>query len=436
LVIRGARQVGKTFMVREFAGEFKNYVEINLETESAIVQYFKSNDPKEIIQLLSLHYNTVIVPGQTLLFFDEIQTAPELFAKLRYFYELLPDLHVIAAGSLLEFILENHEFSMPVGRIEYLHLGPMKFNEFLLSIGEEKLLDFIGNFSLGETMPLPIHQKLVALYKTFIVVGGMPQSIKAFLDNKSFIDSDRIKVSILSTYADDFRKYGKRINHELLAMVFKAVPSLVGHKVKYSSISKDSRSAEVASALNKLFLSKICSPVYHSSARGIPLGAGRKDKVFKPLFLDVGLLCSALGLTMANINTLDEVSLVNSGEISEQFAGQHLLHRKDFYFEPELFYWNRENPGSNAEVDYVIAHGPIIVPIEVKSGQTGTLKSLHLFVNERALHTGVRLNLDVPSMVRCTGALPNGERYDYNLVSLPCYMVAEIDRLLDALPGL
>jgi len=192
LVIRGARQVGKTFMVREFAGEFKNYVEINLETESAIVQYFKSNDPKEIIQLLSLHYNTVIVPGQTLLFFDEIQTAPELFAKLRYFYELLPDLHVIAAGSLLEFILENHEFSMPVGRIEYLHLGPMKFNEFLLSIGEEKLLDFIGNFSLGETMPLPIHQKLVALYKTFIVVGGMPQSIKAFLDNKSFIDSDRI----------------------------------------------------------------------------------------------------------------------------------------------------------------------------------------------------------------------------------------------------
>jgi len=396
-----------------------------------ILSYFKSTDPKEIVELLALHFNTTIIPGKTLLFFDEIQAAPGLFAKLRYFYELMPGLHVIAAGSLLEFILKEHEFSMPVGRIEYLHLGPMNFAEYLLSTDNDKLLDFIKNYSLRDTFPQPIHQKLVSLYKTYLVVGGMPESIKSYLDKRSFVDSDRIKMNILSTYVDDFSKYGKRINRELLTTVFKAVPSLIGNKVKYSTISKDHRSAEIATVLNRLFLSKICYPIYHSSAQGIPLGAGRNNKVFKLLFLDVGLMCSALGLSMAHISKLDDVSLVNKGDISEQYVGQHLLYRKNFYYEPELYYWNRENPGSNAEVDYVIAHGPVIVPVEVKAGKTGTLKSLHLFVRERALKTGVRINLDIPSVVRCAGALPNGDRYDYNLISIPCYLISELDRFLD-----
>ena len=430
LVIRGARQVGKTFLVRDFAHEFKNYLEINLETDIQILSYFKSSDPKEIINLLSLHNNTDIIPGQTLLFFDEIQAAPEIFAKLRYFYELMPDLHVIAAGSLLEFILEEHEFSMPVGRIEYLHLGPMNFSEFLLATGNEKLLDFIRNFRLPDMVHPPIHQKLISLYKAFLVIGGMPESIKSYLDNMSFIDSDRIKANILSTHMDDFNKYRKRASHALLATAFRSIPSLVGHKVKYSTISKDHRSSEVAAALNLLALSKICYAVHHTSAQGIPLGAGCNEKVFKLLFLDVGLMCSLLGLTMAHISNVDEISLVNKGELSEQYVGQHLLYRKDYYSEPELFYWSRENPNSNAEVDFVIAHGPTIVPVEVKAGKTGTLKSLHLFVLERSLATGVRINLDIPSMVRSTGSLPNGDRYNYNLISIPCYMISELDRFL------
>jgi uncharacterized protein len=430
LVIRGARQVGKTFLVRDFAHEFQNYLEINLETDIQILSYFKSSDPKEIINLLSLHYNTDIVPGTTLLFFDEIQAAPELFAKLRYFYELMPALHVIAAASLLEFILEEHAFSMPVGRIEYMHLGPMTFSEFLLSTGNEKLLDFIRNYSLTDTVPLPIHQKLISLYKVFLVVGGMPESIKSYLNDRSFMDSDRIKTNILSTYMDDFNKYKKRVNHALLTTAFKSIPSLVGHKVKYSTISKDHRSAEVAAALTRLALSRICYLVHHSSAQGIPLGAGRNEKVFKLLFLDVGLMCSALGLTMANIDNLDEVSLVNKGELSEQYVGQHLLYRRDCFYEPELFYWNREVPGSNAEVDFVIAHGPTIIPVEVKAGKTGALKSLHLFVRERSLAVGVRINLDIPTTLRCAGALPNGDRYDYNLISIPCYMISELDRFV------
>jgi uncharacterized protein len=431
LVIRGARQVGKTFLVRDLAHEFQNYLEINLETDSNILAYFKSSDPKEINNLLSLHYSTDIIPGKTLLFFDEIQAAPELFAKLRYFYERMPELHVVAAGSLLEFILEEHEFSMPVGRIEYLHLGPMSFCEFLLATDNRKLLDFLRNFSLGESLPEPIHAKSVSLYKTYLVVGGMPESIKAYLTEGSFADSDRIKANILATYVDDFNKYRKRINHALLTTVFKSIPSMIGCKVKYSAISRDHRSAEVSGALNRLILSKICFPVYHTAARGIPLGAGRNEKTFKLLFLDVGLMCSSLGLTMADLSSLDDVSLVNKGELSEQFVGQHLLYRKEYYHEPELYYWNRESPGSNAEVDYVIAHGTVIVPVEVKAGKTGTLRSLHLFVSERSLTTAVRINLDVPSLVRSSGALPTGSRYDYSLISLPAYMVGELDRILD-----
>jgi uncharacterized protein len=430
LVIRGARQVGKTFLVRNFARNFQNYVEINLEIDAKIVSYFNSFDPKEIINLLSLHFNTSIIPGQTLLFFDEIQAAPGLFAKLRYFYEQLPELHVVAAGSLLEFILEDHAFSMPVGRIEYLHLGPMSFDEFLLATDNEKLLNFIRNFKLNEIVPTPLHEKLVSLYKAFIAIGGMPESIKAYLADKSFLDSDRIKTNILSTYMDDFNKYGKRINYPLLITVFKSIPSLVGHKVKYSTISRDHRSAEIAAALDRLALSKICYAVHHSSARGIPLGAGKSDKIFKLLFLDVGLMCSALGLTMANIVNLDEVSLVNKGELTEQYVGQHLLYKKEHYREPELFSWGREAPGSHAEVDFIVTKGPAIVPVEVKAGKTGTLKSLHLFVKERSLSVGVRINLDVPSMARCTGALPSGDRYDYNLISLPCYLLSELDRFV------
>jgi predicted AAA+ superfamily ATPase len=435
LVMRGARQVGKTFLVREFAREFENYLEINCETDLHIASYFKGNDLNEIIKLLSLHYAADIIPGKTLLFFDEIQATPELFAKLRYFYELMPDLHVIAAGSLLEFILEEHEFSMPVGRIEYLHLGPMTFSEFLLATGNNRVLDFLRAYSLSDQFPVPVHQKLVSLYKTYLVVGGMPESVKAYCSGGSYVESDRIKANILSTYVDDFNKYRKRANHTLLTAVFKTIPSLVGRKVKYSAIARDARSAEVAAALDLLCLAKICQRVYHTPARGIPLAAGRNEKAFKLLFLDVGLQCSALGLTMTHISNLDDISLVNKGELSEQFAGQHLLYRKEMYCEPEIYYWNRENPGANAEVDFVISHGPEIVPVEVKAGKTGTLKSLHLFVKERGLKTAVRLNLDIPSRLRCTGALPAGGRYDYDLISLPCYMIGEVDRVFEVGAG-
>lgn len=431
LVIRGARQVGKTFIVRMLSQEFENYLEINLETDYKITSFFKDTTPEEIIDLLGLHYNKQIQSGKTLLFFDEIQAAPEIFAKLRYFYEKMPELHIIAAGSLLEFLLQEHEFSMPVGRIEYMYLGPMSFSEFLISSGNEKLYEYIKNYSFTNTFHESIHEKLVSLYKKYIIAGGMPESIKTYLESQSFIQSDRVKSNIIATYIDDFNKYRKRINHQLLITIFKALPAHIARKVKYSNISSDSRAAEVASVLNLFYLARICYPVYHSSSHGIPLSAEINTKIFKLLFLDIGLLCSLLGLTMTNVTDIDNISLVNNGVLSEQFIGQHLLYRKDLFYEPELYYWNRESPGSNAEVDFVISHGTKIIPVEVKAGTSGTLKSLHLFVRERNLAAGVRVNLDTPSVTRCSGKLPTGDLYDYKLVSLPCYMVDEVTRLID-----
>lgn len=429
LIIRGARQVGKTYLVRDFAKTFKNYLEINFENEIDVVSYFENSDPHKIINLLALHYGTKIVEGETLLFFDEIQSAPEIFARLRYFYEMIPGLHIIAAGSLLEFVLEDHQFSMPVGRIEYLHLGPMSFKEFLKSQNYDNLINFLENYKLEDDFSLSIHNKLISLYKHYIAIGGMPESIKTYNETNSYIECDRIKQSIIDTYIDDFRKYGKRLDYQMLLTAFKSIPRTVGNKVKYVNISKEHQAKAISSALHLFALAKICYPIYHSSANGVPLGAEINFKIFKLLFLDVGLLSRALGLTMADIETIDILELVNSGNITEQFIGQHLLYRNELYQNPELHYWVREKKTSNAEIDFVISNGLKIVPIEVKAGKTGSLKSLNQFITEKNINYAVRFNLDQPSFIESSGNLVTGEHYRFNLLSLPAYMVEELGRL-------
>lgn len=430
LIIRGARQVGKTYLVRDFAKSFDNYIEINFENEIDVVPYFKNRDPKKIIDLLSLHYGIKIVEGETLLFFDEIQSTPEIFAKLRYFYEMIPKLHIIAAGSLLEFVLEDHQFSMPVGRIEYLHLGPMSFKEFLKAQNCDNLINFLENYKLEDDFSIPIHNKLISFYKSYIVIGGMPESIKTYNETSSYIECDRIKQSIIDTYIDDFRKYGKRLDYQMLLTAFKSIPRIVGNKVKYVNISKDYQAKSISSALHLFTLAKICYPIYHSSANGVPLGAQINPKIFKLLFLDVGLLSRSLGLTMADIETVDILELVNGGNITEQFIGQHLLFRNELYQNPELYYWVREKKTSNAEIDFVISNGLTILPIEVKAGKTGSLKSLNQFITEKDINFAVRFNLDLPSLIKSSGILATGENYRFNLLSLPAYMVEELGRFL------
>ncbi|MEI7901931.1 MAG: AAA family ATPase [bacterium] len=428
LVIRGARQVGKSHLVRDFAKlEFDTFAEVNLDEDLTVVPYFDKPDPLETLRLLELHFERSLEPGKTLLFLDEIQAAPQLLAKLRYFYEKLPGLHVIAAGSRLDFTLEQHDFSMPVGRIEYLHLGPMGFSEFLLATGHKKLCDFIKAFKIGDDIPEPLHDKLSDLLLSYIVVGGMPESVAAFAKSKSYRECDFIKNSLLATYKDDFSKYGKKVNLQHVLTVYEALPKLVGRKVKYVNISRDIRPRDLSQALHKLELAKICHLVHHASCNGLPLGAEADASTFKPLFLDVGLLLSACGLSMTDIPSAAELMLVNSGQICEQFVGQHLLYRQPLYKQPELHYWLREKPSSNAEVDYVIACGQRIIPVEVKAGKTGNLRSLHQFTIEKNVRFAIKISSERPSLVKASGKMPDGRAYESHILNLPFYLIEKLD---------
>lgn len=430
LIVRGARQVGKSYLIRQFGtSSFTNVVEINLETHQELIPFFKNKDPRETVRLLALQFSCRIVEAETLLFLDEVQTAPEVLLQLRYFYELLPGLHVIAAGSLLDFMLEEHTFSMPVGRIEYYHLGPMTFGEYLAATGNDALNSFLESYRTGDNFPEPLHGKLSEHFKQYLVVGGMPESISTFIETGSYLETDRVKQSVLTTYLDDFARYRKRVNHSLLETVFRALPRLPGSIVKFSHLSRDFRPDAVSAALHLLSLARICHKVYHTTGEGIPLSATEKKKKMKIIFLDVGLLTSACGLTMVSIENAADLLLINSGSVTEQFIGQHLLYRLPPYREPELHFWSREKPAANAEIDYAIAVGTAIVPIEVKSGATGSLKSLNQFMFEKKQPVAVRFNLAPPSLCRSSGKMPAGDPYDFSLLSLPCYMVEQAERL-------
>ncbi len=431
LVVRGARQVGKTWLIREFSHRFDNLVELNFDKNPEKAQLFAGNDIDRCLQLLQVDTDTEIVPGKTLLFFDEIQAAPGLLPLLRYFYEEQPDLHVIAAGSLLEFLLADHDFSMPVGRVEYLHLGPMDMEEFLHAMGQEKLLRFLEDHTLGESIPESIHQNLLNYLKLFWIVGGMPAAAAAYGNSGNIGEAIREHETILQTYEDDFSKYRKRIYPQRLRKVFRRIPALVGGKLKYVQLDPEDRSRELADSLHLLEMARVIYRVQHSAGNGVPLGAEAKERDFKPLFLDTGLISSSLGLNLSGLELADDLLMVNNGALAEQFIGQHLLYGRPSYENPQLYYWNREQKSSSAEVDYLISYADKVVPVEVKAGKTGSLKSLQVFVSEKKSPVALRFNTMPPSCSRQKTSVAGKEKVPFLLVSLPLYLVGQARRLIE-----
>jgi len=432
LIIRGARQVGKTSLVRMLAeSRFENLVEINFDLNPEKSALFASRDVEQIIQLLEVDLDADIIPGKTLLFLDEIQSAAEVIPLLRYFYEKMPALHVIAAGSLLEFVLTEHTFSMPVGRIEYLFMGPMSFSEFLAANGKEKLCGFLADYQLGDPLPQSIHETLLGLLKMYCIVGGMPAAVKAYTLSGDLRLASREQSSILQTYRDDFSKYGNLIDTRLLGTVFTAIPRLVGQKIKYVNIDRNERAKPLADCIDMLGMARVIYGVAHSAGNGIPLGAETNAKDRKPLFLDVGLLCCALGLKATDLHQAESLILVNSGTVAEQFAGQHLLYSGESSAEPNLYYWNREQRSSSSEVDYLLAHGSQVVPVEIKAGKAGSLKSLHVFAAEKGSARAVRFNTEIPTLCMVSSAVASKQSEPFELISLPLYLIGETNRLLD-----
>ncbi len=430
LIVRGARQVGKSTLVRMFAQEyFETIIEVNFEQESWAEDLFAQKNPVDTLAFLEAHYKQRIIAGKTLLFLDEIQAGPKSLASLRYFYEQMPELHIIAAGSLLDFVLKDHNFSMPVGRIEYLHLGPMNFEEFLLATGNDIKLEQVRGYSLDEDFNDTLHKSLMEDFRKYCIIGGMPGAIQTYLDTNSYLEVQRILEGILATYQDDFSKYAGRIDQALIRTVFARLPLLIGQKIKYTNIDPNERSKKVSGVMELLELAKLFTRVIHTHANGIPLGGEINSRDFKSLFLDVGLLCRACRLDMTDILDADDLLLINSGAICEQYIGQHLLYNAPPYQQPELYCWMRQKAGTSSKVDYVIQQGTRIIPVEVKAGMTGRLKSLHVFVLDKNRDMALRFNADVPSLVHTATAIATRNPEPFRLLSLPFYMVGQCNRL-------
>lgn len=391
ILLRGARQVGKSWLVQNLGTTFDTFVEINFEETPALIEIFSNSlNPEITVPLISNITGKDIIPGKTLLFLDEIQLCPNAIIALRYFYEKIPDLHVIAAGSLVEFELEK--VSTPVGRIEFLYVHPLSFSEYLVVLGKEKLLKLVELQDLKIPIPQILHDELLNHVRDYTLIGGMPEIVREFIKTKDLKRCQKIQSNIISTYKSDFKKYSKKHELKYIDIVFNAIPFQIGGKLKYSNISKDIRSREIINALNLLEKAGLIYKVYHSSCNGLPLEAEIDLKKFKILFFDIGLTNSLLGTDLKNFLLNPDIAQINNGTIAETFVGLELKAYQSVHSEKQLHYWLREKKQSNAEVDYVFQKSDNIIPIEVKSGSTGTLKSLHIFLEEKNRHFGIKIS--------------------------------------------
>lgn len=418
LIIRGARQVGKSYLIEDFGKNyFKQLVIINFELQPHLKQCFEDLEPLKIINQLEfiLGINITDEPS-TLLFFDEIQDCPQAILALRYFKEKKPDIPVIAAGSLLEFILDNEQFRMPVGRVQYLYLHPLSFEEYLNARGFSKLTSFLREVTLTSPISSAVHQQLTRLLKEYIITGGMPGVVAEFLATERFQSCQSIQESLLLTYRDDFGKYAKHTQHRYLQTIFERAPTLVGEYFNFSKIDPSLRARELRPALMCLVMSGLIHLIYQTNGSGLPLISTRDEQRFKLHFLDTGLMVKATHLP-ANILLQDDFFSLNRGSIMEQLVGQELLAYTAAEEPGALYYWSRDKKGSMAELDYLVAVDDQIIPIEVKAGSTGRLKSLQIFLQEKQYPLGVKISLDPLSLKG-------------NILSLPAYMIRSLPNLV------
>ena len=393
LLIRGARQVGKSTAVRHLGEGFKYFVEVNLESQPSIRQLFtKDIDVHRTCEAISATLGIPVVAGKTLLFIDEIQVSQEAIMSLRYFKEDYPELHVIAAGSLLEFTLEELP-SFGVGRIRSLYMYPFSFDEFLLAQGLDTTVDFKHKATSLSPLPEAVHNKLVEQLKTFYLVGGMPAAITEWVESKSYIECTRVHNDILDTYQDDFSKYKSRVSPALLRQVLRSVALQAGCKFVFRQVADDIHSSVIKEALHLLTLAGLIKPVTHSDGNGVPLGAEENCNYTKYLFLDLGLMQTMLGTPAANVLLSSDVDFVNKGA-AEMCAGLELVKSHDCFQKAEMYYWQNLSRGTNAEIDYLVVKDGIVVPIEVKASTRGSMQSLWLFMRKKGLHRAIRTSLE------------------------------------------
>ena len=396
LLLRGARQVGKTSAVRKLAEAFEHYIEIDfLNAENAdIAQLFSESIPlKNVCQKIAVIKGVPVEEGKTLLFLDEIQSCPKAIEKLRYFYEQIPNLHVIAAGSLLEFALEELP-SFGVGRIRSVFMYPLCFEEFLTFQNLNALCDEMNVATPEKPLEEIFHKKLLQELRSFLILGGMPEVVSTWCKTHDFLKCRQIQNDLLISYQDDFSKYRKHVSAARIQEVFRSVAEQGQGKFVYKKVNPDLRTEQIKTALETLILAGLVYPVTHTAANGIPLGAEIREDYKRMIYFDTGLLQRQLNLKAENILVSDDLDVINKGAIAETFVGTELIKAASFYEKGELYCWHREQAGSNAEVDFVIQKDSEIIPIEVKASKKGAMQSLRQFLALKKKPYGIRTSLE------------------------------------------
>jgi predicted AAA+ superfamily ATPase len=394
LLVRGARQVGKSSTVRNLGKTFEFFIEVDLISNKSIHKLFEGDiNPIRIYEELSLIFNTPVIAGKTLVFLDEIQACIPAITSLRYFYEKVPDIHLIAAGSLLEFALKELP-SFGVGRIRSIYLYPFSFSEFLTAFNERSSVQLIDMFIIDKPLSEPVHNKLKQYLIRYITIGGMPEVVASYVNGASLLDCQGILENLTNSLYDDFSKYKSKVPANRLREAFSSVIMQTGSKFVLSQIESQANRLQLKESLELLEQVGIIFPVVHSSSNGIPLGAQTNDKFRKYLIFDTGIFQRFLNLDLSELFLNTEISLVNKGVIAELYTGLELIKSQPNNQASSLYYWQREKKGSQAEVDYVIELGNTIVPIEVKSGIKGKMQSLRIFMEEKKCKFGIRTSLE------------------------------------------
>ena len=415
LLIRGARQVGKTSSVRHLGKSFKYYVEIDLNEHRELHDLFSQMlTPQEICLQLSYAVNIPIEAGETLLFIDEIQSCPEAINKLRYFYEQYPELHLIAAGSLLEFVLADIP-SFGVGRIRSLFMYPFSFEEFLHANGEDLLIAAYQSASPEKPLNTIVHEKILQRFSSFVLMGGMPRVVQEYKKTKDLRKCQLVLNDLVVSYKDDFKKYRKRIPEERLTTVLESVARQHSGRFVYSNVNDNLSLSQVKITLELLVKAGLVYPVVHSAANGIPLGAETNERYQRMVLFDTGILMRMLGLNLAELFVRGVEILINKGSLAEVFVANELVKNSSCFEPPQLYCWHREKKDSQAEVDFVVQKGYDIIPIEVKAGTRGSMQSLRIFMQEKHSAYGVRTSQE------------NFAQYD-NIKVYPLYAISNLIR--------
>ena len=396
LLLRGARQVGKSSTVQEFGKQFDYLLEINFdkkESRDAKIIFEKSSSPKRICDELSILYDTPIIPDRTLLFLDEIQSCLPAISSLRYFYEEFPKLHVIAAGSLLEFALQDIS-SYGVGRIRSMFLYPFSFDEFLHAMNLHLLANALQKASPENPLSDAAHNKCLSQLLRFILIGGMPKVVATYSRGGSLLDCQKVLDDLTLSLYDDFSKYKDRVPTSRLREVFSSVIQQTGGKFTYSKASQDANHGQIKESIELLELAGIIYPVTHTSANGLPLAAETNVKYRKYLIFDTGIYQRFLRLDLGHLITTDGLGQVNKGALAELIVGLELIKSAPCTSQTHLYYWQREKQGASAEVDFVVQRFTDIVPIEVKSGTRGSMQSMFQFLLEKKYAYGIRTSME------------------------------------------